>query len=108
MIITTANDIPGYRITLVKGLVRGLVVRSPTISQGFLGGLKQIVGGNISAYKEMCEQARREAVDDMVVHAVEMGANSIVGFRYDATEIGGQHVSTEVLAYGTAVFAEKL
>jgi uncharacterized protein YbjQ (UPF0145 family) len=77
------------------------VVRSPSIAQGFLGGLKQIVGGNIESYAQVCEAAREEAYQRMVRHAEERGADAIVGMRYDATEFS-QGV-TEVLAYGTAV-----
>src|SRR5436190_636020 len=81
------------------GIVRGIVVRSPSIAQGFLGGLKQIVGGNIEAYAEVCEAARQEAYERMVEHAEEKEADAIIGMRYDATEFS-QGV-TEVLAYGT-------
>jgi uncharacterized protein YbjQ (UPF0145 family) len=101
MIVTTGNEVAGHTITSYLGLVRGIVVRSPTIGQGFLGGLKQIVGGNIESYAEVCETARQEALDRMVEHAEEMGANAVVAMRYDATEFS-QGV-TEVLAYGTAV-----
>jgi uncharacterized protein YbjQ (UPF0145 family) len=86
-------------------MVRGLIVRAPTISQGFLGGLKAIVGGQIGAFTEMCEQARATAYDRMVEHAREMGANAVVGVRYDASEVGGKSAATEVLCY-TAVVLE--
>jgi uncharacterized protein YbjQ (UPF0145 family) len=76
-------------------------VRSPNIAQGFLGGLKQIVGGNIESYADLCESAREEAYERMVRHADEMGADAVIAMRYDATEFA-QNV-TEVLAYGTAV-----
>ena len=101
MIVTTANDVEGYPIAKYLGIVRGIVVRSPSIAQGLLGGLKQIVGGNIESYAEVCETARQEALDRMVEHAEEMGANAVVAMRYDATEFS-QGV-TEVLAYVTAV-----
>ena len=104
MFITTTFDFDGYRIKEYKGLVRGIVVRSPTIAQGIMGGLKNIIGGRIGAYTEMCEQARQQAYDAMVTHASEVGANAIVGVRYDASEIGGSGAATEVLCYGTAVF----
>ncbi len=101
MIVTTGNDVSGRSIVGYIGIVRGIVVRSPSIGQGLLGGLKSIVGGNIESYAEVCEDAREEAYERMVRHAEEHGANAVVAFRYDATEFA-QGV-TEVLAYGTAV-----
>ena len=101
MIVTTTNDVPGHRITDCIGIVRGIVVRSPGIKQGILGGLKQFIGGNIEAFAEVCESARHDAFKRMVVHAEEKGADAIVGMRYDATEFAQS--TTEVLAYGTAV-----
>lgn len=106
MIVTTTLDIEGYRIAEYKGLVRGITVRSPTIAQGLLGGLKSIIGGKIGAYTEMCEQARQHAYDSMLQHAQQLGANAIVGVRYDASEVGSQDSATEVLCYGTAVVIE--
>jgi uncharacterized protein YbjQ (UPF0145 family) len=103
MIVTTTLDVEGYAIAEYKGLVRGIIVRAPTISQGILGGLKSIVGGNIGAYTEMCEQARQHAYDQMLQHAQQLGANAIVGVRYDGSDIGGNTSATEVLCYGTAV-----
>jgi uncharacterized protein YbjQ (UPF0145 family) len=105
--VTTTFTIEGYRIRQYLGVVRGILVRAPTISQGILGGLKSIVGGNIGAYTEMCEQARQQAYDLLIDHARSLGANAIVGLRYDASEIGGKTSSaTEVLCYGTAVIIE--
>ena len=102
--VTTTFTIEGYRIHQYLGVVRGLIVRAPTISQGILGGLKSIIGGRIGAYTEMCEQARQQAYELIIDHARALGANAIVGFRYDASEIGGKTSSaTEVLCYGTAV-----
>jgi uncharacterized protein YbjQ (UPF0145 family) len=101
MIVTTTFTIEGHEVIEYKGVVRGIIVRAPTIAQGFVGGLKKIVGGNIGAYTEMCEQARRHAYDLLLEHAGAMGANAILGMRYDASEVGGG--STEVLCYGTAV-----
>jgi uncharacterized protein YbjQ (UPF0145 family) len=101
MILTTSNDIAGRSIKQYLGIVRGLVVRSPSLTQGLLGGLKQIVGGNIEAYAKMCEQARQHAYDRLLEHAKQMGADAVIAVRYDATDIG-QGI-TEVLAYGTAV-----
>lgn len=101
---TTTFSIDGYRITQYKGLVRGIVVRAPTISQGILGGLKAIIGGQIGAYAEMCEQARQQAYDLLVEHAEQLGANAVVGVRYESSEVGSRQSSaTEVLCYGTAV-----
>ncbi len=104
MHVTTTFEIEGLRIKEYKGLVRGIVVRSPTIPQGIVGGLKNIIGGRIGAYTNMCEQTRDQAYREMVKHAEELGANAIVGIRYDASEVVSQ--STEVLCYGTAVVVE--
>jgi uncharacterized protein YbjQ (UPF0145 family) len=107
MLVSTTFDIQNRRIREYKGLVRGITVRAPTIGQGILGGLKAIVGGQIGAYTEMCEQARQTAYDYMVDHARQLGANAIVGVRYDAADVGGNRgASTEVLCYGTAVVLE--
>ena len=81
MPVTTTFTIEGYRIREYKGVARGIIVRSPTIAQGILGGLKNIIGGNIGSYTEMCEQARQQAYDLLLQHAREMGANAIVGMR---------------------------
>jgi uncharacterized protein YbjQ (UPF0145 family) len=106
--VTTAFGFEGYRVREYRGLVRGIVVRSPTISQGILGGLKSIVGGQIGAYTEMCETARQQAYDLMLQHAAEVGANAVVGFRYDASEVVSKGSATEVLCYGTAVVIEPI
>jgi uncharacterized protein YbjQ (UPF0145 family) len=107
MPVTTTFTIEGYRIRQYLGVVRGIIVRAPTISQGILGGLKSIIGGNIGSYTEMCEQARQQAYDLLLQHARQLGANGILGLRYDASEIGGARTSaTEVLCYGTAVVLE--
>ncbi len=106
--VTTTFSIDGYRITAYKGIVRGIIVRAPTILQGFLGGLKNIVGGQIGAYTEMCEQARQQAYDLMIQHAVQIGANAVVGLRYDASEVVSKGSATEVLCYGTAVVIEPI
>ena len=86
MIVTTGNDVANRVIRKYLGVVRGIVVRSPSIAQGFLGGLKQLVGGNIEAYAQVCETARQEAFERMVEHAREIDADAIIGMRYDATE----------------------
>jgi uncharacterized protein YbjQ (UPF0145 family) len=101
IIVTTGNEVAGKTIAGYMGIVRGIVVRTPTIGQGLVGGLKQLVGGNIESYAQACETAREQAYERMVRHATEMGADAVIGMRYDATEFA-QNVS-EVLAYGTAV-----
>ncbi|MGO9122435.1 MAG: YbjQ family protein [Desulfomonilaceae bacterium] len=106
MIVTTTFDVQGYRIKEYKGIVRGIIVRSPTIPQAFFGSFKNIVGGQIGAFTEMCEQARSQAYDLLIQHAQELGANAVVGLRYDASEVVGSGSATEVLCYGTAVVVE--
>jgi len=101
--ITTTFDFEGYQIVEYKGVVRGIIVRSPTIAQGIVGGLKNLIGGRIGAYTEMCEQARQQAYELLILHAQELGANAIVGLRYDASEVVSKGSATEVLCYGTAV-----
>lgn len=103
MFVTTTFTIEGYEIVEYKGLVRGITVRAPTIAQGLLGGLKNIVGGHIGPYAQMCEQAREQAYELLMEHAQELGANAIVGIRYDASEVVSRGSATEVLCYGTAV-----
>ena len=102
--VTTAFELPGYRVKRNFGVVRGIVVRSRSIV-GTLGAtLQTVVGGNISLFSKLCEQTRNDAFDLMLQHAAELGGNAVVGARYDATEI--MQGVTEVLAYGTAVFVE--
>src|SRR6516165_6298711 len=101
MMVTTGNDVQGHAIQTYLGIVRGIVVRSPSIAQGFMGGLKQMVGGNIESYANVCEAAREDAYERMVQHAEEKGADGVIAMRYDATEFA--QGATEVLAYGTAV-----
>jgi uncharacterized protein YbjQ (UPF0145 family) len=108
MFVTTTFNFEGYQIAEYKGLVRGIIVRSPTIAQGIVGGLKNIVGGHIGAYTNMCEQARQQAFDAMLMHAEELGANAIVGVRYDASEVVSKGSATEVLCYGTAVVVQEM
>jgi uncharacterized protein YbjQ (UPF0145 family) len=102
--ITTAFELPGYRIVHNLGVVRGITVRSRSIVGTIGAGLQTIVGGNISLFTELCENARQEAFELMGQHAAALGANAVIGMRYDANEVS-QGV-TEVLAYGTAVVAE--
>lgn len=103
--ITTAFELEGYRVVKNCGVSRGIVVRSRSIF-GLIGaGLQTLVGGNITLLSNLCEQTRSDAFDLVAKHAAEMGANAVIGFRYDTTEI--MSGVTEVLAYGTAVVVEK-
>jgi len=104
--VTTAFELPGYRIARNLGVVRGITVRSRSIVGNLLGGLQTIFGGNITIYTELCEQAREETYRDMVRHARQLGANAVIGMRYDATDV--MTGLTEVLCYGTAVVVEPL
>ncbi|WP_297829300.1 YbjQ family protein [Thermomonas sp.] len=104
--VTTMQELPGYRVVRNLGLVRGIVVRSRSVVGNFIGGLQTLFGGNITIYTELCEQARFETYRDMVQHARRQGANAIVAVRYDATEI--MTGLTEVLCYGTAVVVEPI
>ena len=104
--VTTAFELPGYRVRQNLGVVRGIVVRSRNVFVNIGAVFNQLVGGNITAWSNLCEQARRDAFDIMIQHATEIGANAIIGARYDATEIATG--VTEVLAYGTAVVVEPL
>ncbi len=101
---TTAFDLPGYRVAKNFGVVRGLVVRSRSIIGNIGASLQSLVGGNITLYAELCEKARSDAFDQMLSHAGNLGANAVIGVRYDATEIGPG--ISEVLCYGTAVLVE--
>ncbi|MDZ4819968.1 MAG: YbjQ family protein [Planctomycetota bacterium] len=103
MFVTTTFTIEKHEIVSYLGIVRGIIVRAPTISQGFMGGLKSIVGGHIGAYTEMCEQARQQAYEVMLDHAQQLGANAIIGMNYESADVGSQGAATEVLCYGTAV-----
>lgn len=106
--VTTTFDIEGYRVKEYKGVVRGIIVRAPTIMQGLRGVLKSVIGGFIGAYTDMCEQARQQAYDLMLQHAQQLGANAVVGLRYDSSALVGTESATEVLCYGTAVVIEPL
>jgi uncharacterized protein YbjQ (UPF0145 family) len=103
--VTTAFDLNGYRIVRNLGVVRGITVRSRSVLGTIGAGLQTLVGGNITLLTELCEKTRTEAFEIMLQHATELGANAIIGARYDATEI--MQGVTEVLAYGTAVVVEK-
>ena len=104
--VTTAFDLPGFRIERNLGVVRGIVVRSRNIFVNVGAVFKSMVGGNIGAWTNLCEQTRADAFDILIQHATELGANAIIGARYDTTEIASG--VTEVLAYGTAVIVEPL
>lgn len=104
--ITTAFELPGYRIEQNLGVVLGITVRSTNIVGSIKAGLKTVVGGNIGTWTDMCNQARQEAFEQMVQHAAALGANAVIGMRYDANDISS--VATEVLAYGTAVVVEPI
>jgi uncharacterized protein YbjQ (UPF0145 family) len=101
---TTAFDFEGYRTVKNLGIIRGITVRSRSVVGNMVGGLQTLFGGNITVYTELCEHARAEAFDLMVKHAEQVGANAIIGIRYDANEV--MDGVTEVLAYGTAVVVE--
>lgn len=102
--VTTAFELPGHRVVRSFGVVRGITVRSRSIVGNFLGGLQTLFGGNITIYTDLCERARSETYHLMCRHAEQLGANAIVGMRYDATEL--MPGLTEVLCYGTAVKVE--
>jgi uncharacterized protein YbjQ (UPF0145 family) len=102
---TTALELPGYRIKENIGMTRGIVVRSRSIIGTIGGSLQTLLGGNITLFTSLCEQARADAFDLMTKNAEAMGANAVIAVRYDATGVGGG--VTEVLAYGTAVVVEK-
>jgi uncharacterized protein YbjQ (UPF0145 family) len=105
-LVTTNFQLDGYRIAKNLGVVRGIVVRSRSVF-GNIGAMLQILfGGNITLYTELCEQTRRDAFELMIQHAQAIGANSVIGFRYDTTEIMAG--VSEVLAYGTACVVEKI
>lgn len=101
---TTTFELPGYRVTKSYGVVRGIVVRSRSVIGNIGAGIQSLFGGNITLYTELCERTREDAFNQMLAHAGKLGANAVVGVRYDATEIGAG--ITEVICYGTAVSVE--
>ena len=105
MMVTTATELPGYRIVRNIGIVRGIIVRSRSLLGSLGAGLQTIIGGNITLFTQLCEKTREDAYELLLQHAAEHGANAIIAMRYDATEVM-QGVS-EVLAYGTAVVVER-
>ena len=105
MMVTTATELPGYRIVRNIGIVRGIIVRSRSILGSLGAGLQTIIGGNITLYTQLCEKTREDAYELMMQHAAEHGANAVIAMRYDANEI--MQGVPEVLAYGTAVMVER-
>jgi uncharacterized protein YbjQ (UPF0145 family) len=103
---TTAFELPGFRVTKSFGVVRGIIVRSRSVIGNFGASIQSLFGGNISLYTSLCERAREDTFNLMLNHAGQLGANAVIGVRYDATEIAPG--ITEVLCYGTAVFVEKV
>jgi uncharacterized protein YbjQ (UPF0145 family) len=101
---TTTFDLPGYQVAKSFGIVRGIIVRSRSVVGNFGAGIQALFGGNISIYTTLCERARDDAFREMLSHASELGANAVIGVRYDATEVAPG--ITEVLCYGTAVFVQ--
>lgn len=108
MIVVTTSTVDGYHVKEYRGIVRGVTVRQPTIGQSLSAGFQKLAGGKISSYVSMAEKARQTAYDLAVAKARELGANALIGMKYDSTSCdnGGQPV-TEVLCYGTAVVVEK-
>ncbi len=104
--VTTATELPGYRIVRNLGIVRGIIVRSRSVLGNIAAGLQTIIGGNITILTNLCEKTREDAFELLLEHAAEHGANAVVAMRYDATEVLGG--VTEVLAYGTAVQVERI
>lgn len=101
MIVTTSTHLEGYKVTEHLGIIRGITVRSRGVGGNFLGGIQSLFGGRNSIYTDLCEQARQEAYELLMLHAQQVGANAIISMRYDANEV--MQGITEVLAYGTAV-----
>jgi uncharacterized protein YbjQ (UPF0145 family) len=103
--VSTAFDLPGYTVDTSLGIARGIIVRSRSVMGAIGAGLQTIFGGNISLYTSLCERARQDAYERMLAEAATLGANAVIGMRYDATEIGAG--VTEVLCYGTAVHVRR-
>jgi uncharacterized protein YbjQ (UPF0145 family) len=102
---TTSFEVAGYKTVKTLGLVRGLTVRSRSIVGNIGAGLQSLFGGNITIFEKLCEETREQALNKMMEHAEQLGANAVIGVRYDATEI--MEGISEVLCYGTAVVVEK-
>jgi len=106
MLVVTTENLVGYRIVEVKGQVFGLVVRSRGLAGNLMAGLRSIIGGEITEYTSLLEEARRHAIDRMVKNAKAMGGNAVVMMRFDSAEMG--QTMSEIVAYGTVVVAEKI
>jgi len=104
--VTSALELPGYRVVRNFGIVRGIIVRSRSVIGNLGAAIQTIVGGNITILTNLCEKTREDAYELMLVHAAQHGANAVIGMRYDATEV--MQGVTEVLAYGTAVQVERI
>lgn len=104
MLITTTNDVPGYRVVRTLGLARGITVRSRNVISDALGGIQSMLGGRVEVYVKLAETSRAEAYEELVAQAQAMGANAVIAMRYESNEI--MDGVTEVLAYGTAVVVE--
>ena len=102
---TTAFELPGYRTVKAFGVVRGIIVRSRSIVGNIGANIQSLFGGNISLYTSLCERTREDAFNRMLTHAGQLGANAVIGVRYDATELSAG--ITEVLCYGTAVYVQR-
>lgn len=101
IMVTTTPILQGYKITQYLGIVKGIIVRSPTITQGISARIKGVIGGTIGAFKEMCEQTRRQAYQDMLKEAQGLGADAVIGMQYDSSDV--EETGTEIICYGTAV-----
>ncbi len=104
--VTSALELPGYRVVRNYGIVRGIIVRSRSVIGNLGAALQTIIGGNITILTDLCERTREDAFELMLQHAAERGANAVVSMRYDTTEV--MQGVTEVLAYGTAVQVERI
>ena len=105
MLVATTETVPGYRRTKTLGQCFGVVVRSRGVGGNLIAGLRSLVGGEIHEYTELLEEARKQAIDRMVVNATAMGANAVLMMRFDSSEIGD--IMSEIVAYGTAVVMEQ-
>ena len=104
MIVTTTQTIPNREIKEILGVAHGIIVRTPTIKQGFFGGFKNIIGGQNSSYTQLCESAREQAYNKLLERAHSLGADAVVGLCFDSSELGGDQLrANEVFVYGTAV-----
>ena len=106
MLVTTSNELEGYKVTKQLGVVRGIIVRSRGLGGNIAAGFQTLFGGNITIYTQLCERAREDAYNLLIQHAQQVGANAIIAMRYDANEV--VNGVTEVLAYGTAVVVDKI